>query len=67
MAENGLVGPIKGASGVYMVQIDSKAQRAASEDGVKARMMQAFRNKSRMASQTLRDAAVITDNRNRFF
>ena len=66
-AEAGMVGPIKGASGVYLVQVDSKAPRTVSEDGVKARMMQAFRNKSRMVGQTLRDGATVIDNRNRFF
>jgi peptidyl-prolyl cis-trans isomerase D len=66
-AQNGLVGPIKGASGVYLVQVDSKAPRTVSEEAVKARMMQAYRNKSRMVSQTLRDGATINDNRNKFF
>ena len=65
--ENGLVGPVKGASGVYMVQIDSKAPKAVDDAAVKARMEQGYRNKSRMLTQVLRDAAKITDQRNKFF
>ena len=67
VADNGLVGPIKGASGVYMVQIDSKAPRSVADESVKARLEQAYRNKARVLTQVLRDGAKITDNRNRFF
>lgn len=65
--ESGLVGPVKGASGVYMVQIDSKAPKTIADESVKARMEQGYRNKSRMLTQVLRDAAKITDQRNKFF
>ena len=65
--DNGLVGPIKGASGVYMVQIDSKAQREVNSEAVKSQLEMGYRNKARMFSQVLRDNAKITDQRNRFF
>ena len=63
----GLVGPVKGASGVYIVQIDGKNPQEVSEETIKMRLEQAYRNKSRMASQVLRDGAQITDQRNKFF
>lgn len=65
--ESGLVGPVKGASGVYIVQIDSKAPTTVADEMVKVRLEQGYRNKSRMVTQVLRDAAKITDQRNKFF
>ena len=52
--QSGLVGPVKGASGVYMVQIDSKAPRAAADGQVTMQLEQGYRSKARMASQVLR-------------
>ena len=66
-SKGGMVGPIKGASGVYMVQIDSKAPRANDETMVKMQMEQGYRSKARMATQVLRDKAKIEDQRNKFF
>lgn len=65
--QSGLVGPVKGASGVYMVQVDGKNEREVNAEAVRAQLEQAYRNKSRMATQVLRDNAKITDQRNKFF
>ena len=65
--QSGLVGPVKGASGVYMVQIDSKAPRAAADGQVTMQLEQGYRSKARMASQVLREQAKIVDQRNKFF
>ncbi len=65
--KGGLVGPVKGASGIYMVQIDSKAPRAAADGQVTMQLEQGYRSKGRMASQVLRDQAKIVDQRNKFF
>ena len=66
-SKGGMVGPVKGASGVYMVQVDSKAPATIDESMVKMRMEQGYRSKARMASQVLRDKAKIEDQRNKFF
>ena len=67
-SKGGMVGPVKGASGVYMVQVDSKAPAATTDEmGVKMRMEQGYRSKARMTSQVLRDKAKIEDQRNKFF
>lgn len=66
-SKGGMVGPVKGASGVYMVQVDSKAPVTSDEMSVKMRMEQGYRSKARMASQVLRDKAKIEDQRNKFF
>ena len=65
--ESGLVGPVKGASGVYMVQVDSMAPRAAADGQVTMQLEQGYRSKARMTSQVLRDQAKIVDQRNKFF
>lgn len=65
--KSGLVGPIKGASGVYMVQVDSKAPRTVNAEAIKSQLEMGYRNKVRMLTQVLRDNAKITDQRNRFF
>lgn len=62
-----MVGPVKGASGVYMVQVDSKAPVTSDEMSVKLRMEQGYRSKARMSTQVLRDKAKIEDQRNKFF
>ena len=70
---DGLVGPVKGANGVYMVQIDSKVPKAVADETVKMRLEQGYRNKLRTRTGentvfvVLRDAAKITDQRNKFF
>ena len=66
-SKGGMVGPVKGASGVYIVQVDSKAPATIDESMVKMRMEQGYRSKARMASQVLRDKAKIEDQRNKFF
>ena len=66
-AKNGLVGPVKGTWGVYMVQVDSKAPRATSAETVKAQLEQPLYYKTRAISQVLREKAKITDQRNKFF
>jgi peptidyl-prolyl cis-trans isomerase D len=67
-SKGGMVGPVKGASGVYMVQVDSKAPAATTDEmGMKMRMEQGYRSKARMTSQVLRDKAKIEDQRNKFF
>ena len=66
-SKGGMVGPVKGASGVYMVQVDSKVPATIDESMVKMRMEQGYRSKARMASQVLRDKAKIEDQRNKFF
>ncbi len=66
-SKGGMVGPVKGASGVYMVQVDSKIPATIDESMVKMRMEQGYRSKARMASQVLRDKAKIEDQRNKFF
>lgn len=66
-AQSGMVGPIKGASGVYMVQIDSKTPRTVNTEAVKGQLEMGYRNKARMLTQVLRENAKITDQRNKFF
>ena len=68
VTKSGLAGPVKGTSGVYMVQVDAKTPNPnANPDGVKAQLEQGFRNKGRMLTQVLRTSATITDQRNKFF
>ena len=66
--QSGLTQPIKGASAVYMVQVDSKAKvEGPDNDMVRAQMEQGYRNKVRQLTQVLRDKANIEDNRNEHF
>lgn len=72
-SKSGLVGPVKGANGVYVVQIDSKMPRQTTGyEG--ARMAQMYQYKTLRdnrrpwpVAQVLRDAAKIVDQRNKFF
>lgn len=64
--KSGIVGPVKGANGVYVVQVDSKEAREAGAN-VMGRMEQGMNAKGRYLSQVLRSAAKITDQRNKFF
>ena len=71
--KSGVVGPVKGSNGVYVVQIDSKMPREATGyEG--ARMAQMYQYKTLRdnrrpwpVAQVLRDAAKIVDQRNKFF
>lgn len=68
VAENGLVGPVKGANGVYVVNVDSRAPKAEVDgDAVRMQLEQGYRNKMRALTQVLRDNAKVTDQRNKFF
>lgn len=67
VTDNGMVGPVKGANGVYMVQVDGKTPRENEEETVKNQLEQAYRSKVRALTQVLRDNAKITDQRNKFF
>ena len=71
--QSGLVGPIKGANGVYVVQVDSKVPHESNGYEL-ARMAQMYQYKAMRdnrrawpVTQVLRDAAKITDQRNKFF
>ncbi|MBR4772877.1 MAG: SurA N-terminal domain-containing protein [Bacteroidales bacterium] len=64
--QSGLVGPVKGANGVYVVQVDGKVAREANVNEMN-RMEQGLTIKSRYVSQVLRSIAKITDQRNKFF
>ena len=64
--KSGLVGPIKGANGVYVVQVDGKEAREVGPN-VMGRIEQGMAVKGRYLTQVLRDAAKITDQRNKFF
>ena len=67
-ASEGIAGPVKGASGIYVLQIDGKyTNTAASSEQVRMQLEQGYRNKARMVSTVLRDNAKITDQRNKFF
>lgn len=66
--KSGLTSPVKGASAVYMVQVDSKA-KVEGPDGnlVRTQMEQGYRNKVRQVTEVLRMKAKIEDNRNEHF
>lgn len=67
----GLVGPVKGASGVYMVQIDGKNPAEVSDEAIIAQLSQSYMANSRMidriADAILLEKAKVTDQRNKFF
>lgn len=65
--ESGIVGPVKGANGVYIIQVDSKMPQATDPAATQAQLEQSYRSKARMVAQMLRDNAKITDQRNKFF
>ncbi len=66
VTKSGVVGPVKGANGVYVIQVDAKVPHEATGYEV-ARIAQGFQYKSRSVAQVLRDAAKIKDQRNKFF
>ena len=65
----GIVGPVKGASGVYIINIDdiNAAEKVADDNAIQRRLEQGYSNKGRALTQVLRDNAKITDQRNKFF
>ncbi|MBQ9417346.1 MAG: SurA N-terminal domain-containing protein [Bacteroidales bacterium] len=69
VSDQGLTGPVKGASGVYVLQIDSKYQRAVpmEVEDVRMQLEQGYRSKANMVSTALRDNAKIIDQRNKHF
>lgn len=66
VAKSGLVGPVKGANGVYLVQVDGKVA-VENQVNVLGRIEQGMNMKQRYLSQVLRNGAKITDQRNKFF
>ena len=68
VTESGIAGPVKGANGVYVVNVDSRAPKAEVDgDAIRMQMEQGYRNKMRAVSQVLKDNAKVTDQRNKFF
>ena len=68
-SDNAFVGPIQGASGVFMVKINSRAEKpqANSAESVRIQLQQSYSQKMRGIMQVLKDNAKITDERYRFF
>ena len=66
---NKLIGPIKGASGIYMVQIDNVQPQPAANDiaAVRAGLEQSSMQKLRGLTTVLKDKAEIVDQRHLFF
>ena len=68
VTESGIAGPVKGANGVYVVNVDSRAPKAEVDgDAIRMQLEQGYRSKMRAVSQILKDNAKITDQRNKFF
>lgn len=67
--DKGLVGPVKGANGVYMLQIDNKtkAQKAVDVESIRYNMEAESQQKVRSISYSLRDKAKIIDQRNKLY
>lgn len=63
---NQFIGPIKGASGVYMIQVDAvnPQEAAADVNAVRSRLSQSSMQKVRTVMQVLREKAKIVDQRN---
>lgn len=64
---NNLIGPIKGSTGVYMVQVDKENPQESNPEGVRAQFEQNYMQKMRSFTQVLKDNAKIVDQRNKFF
>ena len=64
---NKLVGPVKGAQGVYMLQVESTANNPVNDEATRNNMQQAYTQKLRYISQVLKDNTTIVDQRNKFF
>ena len=69
--QGALVGPIQGASGVYMVQVNAKVDNPnpASEEATRNQLQQTYMQKLRMNAfqQALMEKATITDERYKVF
>ncbi|KWW29331.1 MAG: peptidyl-prolyl cis-trans isomerase D [bacterium P3] len=66
-APNTLAGPVKGASGVYLLQVDAAENGPVSDEDVRAAMEQVYAQKLRYLSQVLKDNTTVVDQRNKFF
>ncbi len=68
-AANTLVGPIQGANGVYMVNVNDKADNPTAPDpaAIRSQKEQSFMQGLRNIQQVLKDHAKIVDQRNKFF
>ena len=69
-AEQGaLVGPIRGAQGVYMVKVNSKMDNPTPTDpaNIRSQKEQSFMQGLRSVQQVLKDKAKVVDQRNKFF
>ncbi|MBR3724906.1 MAG: SurA N-terminal domain-containing protein [Bacteroidales bacterium] len=68
-AANTLVGPIQGANGVYMVNVNDKADNPTAPDpaAIRSQKEQSFMQGLRNIQQVLKDYAKIVDQRNKFF
>jgi len=66
--KSGMTNPIKGANGIYMVQVDGKAQAEGMDASLmKTQLEQGYRNKVRQITEVLRQKAKIEDTRNEHF
>ncbi|MCR4659616.1 MAG: SurA N-terminal domain-containing protein [Bacteroidales bacterium] len=66
--QGAVVGPVKGAGGVYVLQVDATAPaQAANTDAMRANMERGYSQKVRAITQVLKDNATIKDQRNKFF
>jgi peptidyl-prolyl cis-trans isomerase D len=66
--KSGMTNPVKGASAVYMVQVDSKAPaEGMNADMMRVQLEQGYRNKVRQITEVLRMKANIEDTRNEHF
>ncbi|MBR1798938.1 MAG: SurA N-terminal domain-containing protein [Bacteroidales bacterium] len=71
----GMIGPIKGANGIYLVQIDNTSTSTDVDvEAIQNQMQQSLRSKTRLSRQSfsdlqqaLRDNAKIVDQRVKFF
>lgn len=69
-ADKGMLGPVKGANGVYMVQVDAVAKQTLPADAaaaIRSQMDQSAMQKVRGMLQYLKEKANIVDQRNKFF
>lgn len=64
---NQLIAPVKGASGVYIIQIDSVSNNAADVSGIQNSMQQGEMQKVQGVFRALRMKADIKDHRDKFF
>lgn len=65
---NNLIGPIKGAQGVYLVQVDANSEKPVGDvEALRNNMAQSNRQKVNAMVQVLKDNAKIIDQRNKFF